>query len=276
VSEQLVNTLAQELENLRAILRSKCPDGTNSNMTAILRLCEELDNASWEELARSEELRDWLAVPLDGDLYPAVAQLQKRLDSLARQSERDPLTGLSNRRAFNRTLDMEMERARRNKTPLCLVLLDLDNFKSVNDTYGHPCGDKVLVTFAALLEEHKRKYDMAARIGGEEFVLILSGVSLVKAQGIVQRLLTTFRETRIDCGETSFAVTSSAGLASYKGKVELTSEALLELADKALYEAKHSGKNRLVNAPLPDMVIPEPDKTLVHSNEKQFLFSGIK
>lgn len=276
MSEQLVNTLAQELENLRAILRSKCPDGTNSNMTAILRLCEELDNASWEELARSEELRDWLAVPLDGDLYPAVAQLQKRLDSLARQSERDPLTGLSNRRAFNRTLDMEMERARRNKTPLCLVLLDLDNFKSVNDTYGHPCGDKVLVTFAALLEEHKRKYDMAARIGGEEFVLILSGVSLVKAQGIVQRLLTTFRETRIDCGETSFSVTSSAGLASYKGKVELTSEALLELADKALYEAKHSGKNRLVNAPLPDMVIPEPDKTLVHSNEKQFLFSGIK
>ncbi len=276
MSEHLLNDLAQELDNLRTVLRTVGGCESKKKMTAILRLCTGLDENAWEQLARSEALRDWLAVPLQGDIYPAVQELQTRLETLARQSEHDPLTGLANRRAFDRTLDLEMERTRRNKTPLCLVLLDLDNFKSVNDTHGHPCGDKVLTTFAALLVEHKRRYDMAARIGGEEFALILSGVSQIKAHGIVERLLIALRQTNISCGEATISITSSAGLASYKGKVDLSTQELFELTDKALYEAKHQGKNRVINAPMPDMVIPEPDKTLVHSNEKQFLFSGLK
>ncbi|MFW5487605.1 MAG: GGDEF domain-containing protein [Desulfovibrio sp.] len=276
MSENSLDNLAQELENLRTILRNAGGCDSPCGMTAILRFCRGLDKTAWEQIAQSEELRDWLAVPLQGDVYPTVQLLQNRLDALARQSENDPLTGLSNRRAFDRTLDMEMERARRNKTPLCLILFDLDNFKKVNDTYGHPCGDKVLTSFAELLMAHKRRYDMAARIGGEEFALILSGVSQVKAQGIVERLLGTLRETTICCKEHTLSITSSAGLSSYKGKVTLSAKELFELTDKALYEAKNTGKDKVVNAPLPDMVVPEPDKTLVHSNEKQFLFSGLK
>lgn len=271
--------LARELERLRTILRETDGAGdprSSEEVLAILRVCPGLPISDWHDLSASHNLADWLAMPLRGDLFPELQRLQDRLTRLAHLSEHDPLTGLSNRRAFERVLDLEVERCRRNRTSVSLVVLDLDDFKRVNDTYGHPLGDKALVAVANVLLAEKRRYDLAARTGGEEFSLVLTGIGLIRAQTMVDRVLKTIRELRIECNGEAIRLTCSAGIASYKGRVALTPAELVSLADKALYEAKHSGKDRHVSAAIPDMAAPLPEKSLVHSNEKKFLFTGIK
>ena len=271
--------LARELERLRTILRETDGAGdprSSEEVLAILRVCPGLPISDWHDLSASHNLADWLAMPLRGDLFPELQRLQDRLTRLAHLSEHDPLTGLSNRRAFERVLDLEVERCRRNCTSVSLVVLDLDDFKRVNDTYGHPLGDKALVAVANVLLAEKRRYDLAARTGGEEFSLVLTGIGLIRAQTMVDRVLKTIRELRIECNGEAIRLTCSAGIASYKGRVALTPAELVSLADKALYEAKHSGKDRHVSAAIPDMAAPLPEKSLVHSNEKKFLFTGIK
>ncbi|EPR30468.1 diguanylate cyclase [Alkalidesulfovibrio alkalitolerans DSM 16529] len=271
--------LARELERLRTILSETggvCESRSSEEVLAILRVCPGLPISDWHSLSENHNLADWLAMPISGDLFPELQRLQERLARLAHLSEHDPLTGLANRRAFERVLDIEVERCRRNRTPVSLVVLDLDDFKRVNDTYGHPFGDKVLVAVANVLLEEKRRYDLAARTGGEEFSLVLTGIGLIRAQTMVDRVLKAVRELQLDCDGEPIRLTCSAGIASYKGRVALTPVELVELADKALYEAKHSGKNRHVSAAIPDMAAPLPEKSLVHSNEKKFLFTGIK
>lgn len=271
--------LAQELERLRALLKENggaCAEAAATDALAILRLCPGMPMADWRALASSHNLSEWLAMPLEGDLYPQLVDLQKRLTELAHLSDHDALTGLANRRAFERALDLEIERSRRGHTSISLVILDLDDFKKVNDTFGHPCGDKVLVALAEVLMHEKRRYDMAARTGGEEFSLILTGVGMIRAQAMVERILEAVREMDVRCGDAVVRLTISAGIASYKGRVEMTPAELVELADKALYEAKHTGKDRFVSAPIPDMAAPMPEASLVHSNEKKFLFTGLK
>ncbi len=271
--------LAQELERLRSVLKESgnaCAEAQAGDVLAILRFCPGLPLDDWRALSSSHNLSEWLAMPLEGDLFPRLVELQKQLAELAHLSDHDALTGLSNRRAFERALDLEIERSRRGHTPISLVILDLDDFKKVNDTYGHPCGDKVLVALAEILLHEKRRYDMAARTGGEEFSLILSGVGLLRAQAMVQRVIEAVREMEVACGDATVRMTISAGIASYRGRVEMSPAELVELADKALYDAKHSGKDQYVSAPIPDMAAPMPEATLVHSNEKKFLFTGIK
>ena len=271
--------LARELERLRTILRETDGAGdprSSEEVLAILRVCPGLPISDWHDLSASHNLADWLAMPLRGDLFPELQRLQDRLTRLAHLSEHDPLTGLSNRRAFERVLDLEVERCRRNRTSVSLVVLDLDDFKRVNDTYGHPLGDKALVAVANVLLAEKRRYDLAARTGGEEFSLVLTGIGLIRAQTMVDRVLKTIRELRIECNGEAIRLTCSAGIASYKGRVALTPAELVSLADKALYEPKQSGKDRHVSAAIPDMAAPLPEKSLVHSNEKKFLFTGIK
>ncbi len=279
LSSEQGRLLAQELERLRVLLKENgngCADAAAGEVLAILRLCPGLPLDDWRGLSSSHNLSEWLALPLNGDVFPQLVELQKRLAELAHLSDHDALTGLANRRAFERSLDLEIERSRRGHTPISLVVLDLDDFKRVNDTYGHPCGDKVLVALAEVLLQEKRRYDVAARTGGEEFSLVLTGVGLIRAQAMVERVLQAVREMDVRCGEETVRLTISAGIASYRGRVEMTPADLVELADKALYEAKHSGKDRYVSAPIPDMAAPMPEATLVHSNEKKFLFTGIK
>jgi diguanylate cyclase (GGDEF)-like protein len=241
-----------------------------------MRLCPGLPEGEWSELVESHNLSEWMAVPLDGELYPHLLDLQNRLDDLVHLAEHDALTGLANRRFFERVLDVEVERAHRNRGALTLVVLDIDDFKRINDTHGHPCGDKVLRRFADLLKQGTRRYDLAARIGGEEFALVLSGVGQLRSQAMLARLMDDIREIRVECDGQRIPVTCSVGIVSYKGRVSLETEKLIEMADKALYEAKAAGKDRVVTAPIPDMAESVIDKTLVHSNEKKFLFSGIK
>ncbi|CCH47775.1 GGDEF domain-containing protein [Pseudodesulfovibrio piezophilus] len=241
----------------------------------IFRLFQGISTEEWQELAVKHDFSQWLTLPINGDAFPCLKQFQTTLEKLAYQTDHDALTGLANRRAFNRTFDIEMERSKRSKTPLSLAIFDLDNFKSINDTYGHPKGDEVLVTFSKMLQESTRRYDLAARYGGEEFALIMAGSGIVKAQRLLTRLLQEFKKIQFtpSGGGPQFNVTCSVGLTCYKGAMDILPEEILKLADEALYFAKTSGKDQVKVSKL-DFVDNVPNDTLVQANEKQFLFGG--
>lgn len=269
--------LAVELDELRQLL-----DGTEKPACAeegeglvIMRLCSGLTLKEWECLGSRRDLRDWMALPITANPFPYLTRIQQTLKELVFLSEHDPLTKLHNRGAFERILAAELIRSSRSGQPLALVLLDLDDFKAVNDTYGHPCGDRVLETMGALLAAEKRTYDYAARVGGEEFALILPGVGMVRAEGIVERLIESARTLRVVCDgvDTPLCVTLSAGIACTKGKVAISREKLYAMADEALYAAKAEGKDRAHCAPIADLA-GTPEKTLVRADEKRFLFTG--
>lgn len=270
--------LLAELDALRRMLESvdKPACATEGDGMVIMRLCPGLTLTEWECLRNRRDLRDWLALPLSANPFPYLTRIQQTLKDLVFLSEHDPLTKLHNRGAFERILAAELIRASRSGQSLALVLIDLDDFKLVNDNYGHPCGDRVLETIGALLAAEKRTYDYAARIGGEEFALILPGIGLVRAEGVIERLIESARSLRIVCDgvDIPLRVTISAGLACTKGKSAVSREKLYALADEALYTAKAQGKDRLFSAPIADLTAP-PEKTLVRADEKRFLFTGL-
>ncbi len=268
----LLADLAALREALCGEYAEACGQWNNGGGLGLFRLFPGLDLERWSALAEKHGLHHWLTLPLDQAALPHLALYQQTLDRLAYQTDHDPLTGLANRRSFERALDLEIERARRSRMPVCLAILDLDDFKAVNDTHGHPCGDEVLKALARVLLENKRRYDLAARIGGEEFALVLSGVGLVKSAEIMGRILSQFSAERFQGAEAGFSVTFSVGLATYRGGVSLDVAEFLALADKALYQAKGEGKNRIVSAPLPDVDKVTREATQVHANEKKFLF----
>lgn len=279
--ESKVNFPEEELAAELAALQEELGDRFAGNGTAandsvwIFRQFHGVNVDEWETLASKHDLGHWLTLPMDGDTYPHLKHLQETLERLAYQTEHDSLTGVANRRAFDRILGIEMERARRAKSPLSLAIFDLDDFKSVNDLYGHSKGDEVLRAFAGLLKASTRPYDLAARYGGEEFALIMPGSGIVKAQRLLTRLLEEFRQVDFSTpeGDATFNVTCSVGLACYKGTAEMILEELLDLADGALYEAKQAGKDRVHVARMP-LVEEVFNETLVRANEKQFLFGG--
>jgi diguanylate cyclase (GGDEF)-like protein/putative nucleotidyltransferase with HDIG domain len=154
----------------------------------------------------------------------------------------DPLTRLSNRRGFREQLDLELERARRSKTQVTIVVGDLDRFKEVNDRAGHAVGDAALQRVARILGEGRRQVDMAARVGGEEFALILPDTDQDGAFAVAERLRCAMRD---EFAKESVPLTISFGLATYPRDGE-TAASLLRGADEALYAAKDSGRNRTV------------------------------
>jgi diguanylate cyclase (GGDEF)-like protein len=154
-----------------------------------------------------------------------------------REAETDSLTGLFNRRAL-------FERFSRLQGSIAVVVFDIDHFKQVNDRHGHQVGDTVLQTFASLLTANVRDGDLAARIGGEEFVIILSGTMMDQAMQIAERIRESFAAQRFISSSGNFAATLSAGIAG--GDSEMDVIALLRQADTALYGAKRSGRNRVM------------------------------
>ncbi len=270
-------TLIAELDQVLRVLRERiAKTGASGHYLALVRLVEGLGFADWQKIAVTLDERNWLALPVDfADGLPLKA-LQDTLEELAFQRDHDTLTGLANRRLFNRQLLTEVQRALRTKTDLSLVMLDIDDFKSVNDTYGHPAGDQVLVRLSGLLSGSLRSYDVAARIGGEEFCLILPGASAWRAQNLTKRILDAFRAQvfAAPSGQ-SFSVTFSAGIAtmdSHAGAVD--AQELLSHADRGLYQAKGEGKNSITMFKPSRPVTENP--ALVQSAEKQFLFTGGK
>jgi len=160
----------------------------------------------------------------------------------------DPLTKIGNRRFFDQTLDRELARCRRTQAPLALAFVDLDHFKSVNDVWGHQAGDKILSSFAVAAHRSVRVYDYLARIGGEEFAVILPGAGADGAVSVMERMCATVRATKFAVTEDkSIRVTCSAGIASFAPTTD-SLESFLERADRALYQAKLAGRDRVVRA----------------------------
>ncbi|HTS67938.1 MAG TPA: diguanylate cyclase [Terriglobia bacterium] len=178
-----------------------------------------------------------------------IVELQDRLilaqEALREQAMRDALTGLLNRRA---TLDLflaEMSRARREKTPLSLMMLDIDHFKPVNDRFGHLMGDEVLCDVARRLRVSARNYDLVGRFGGEEFLIVAPRCRPTDALIQAERLREAVCSHPITLKDTSLAVTISVGVATALEPDQLDMEALLNTADQALYRAKEAGRNRV-------------------------------
>jgi diguanylate cyclase (GGDEF)-like protein len=181
---------------------------------------------------------------VEDSLRQQLASNEALRKALKEESIRDPLTGLYNRRWLDEVLEREIPRALRENRPLSFCLIDLDHFKQVNDTWGHDMGDRILVALAKLLKEGSRKHDVAARFGGEEFVLVLPGLDARRGCEVVERLLTSFSELDFGPGGPT-NLTFSAGLAVVPDHAT-ERERLFRMADRALYEAKETGRNRLV------------------------------
>ncbi len=179
------------------------------------------------------------------DLAAALGQAQD-------QAVRDPLTGLFNRRHLEAVLRVELRRADRNTTPVSLAIIDVDHFKLVNDTYGHPTGDNVLVQLSRVMSRILRVGDTCGRLGGEEFCAILPHTHTPSALLACERLHRVVRALRFK-GEAALRVTVSMGLATTCGPLSQELEAecrtLLSRADEALYRAKQEGRDRTVVAP---------------------------
>ncbi len=158
---------------------------------------------------------------------------------------RDGLTKLFNKRYFLERLDSELKFAIRHEMPLSLLMLDLDHFKRINDTFGHLVGDSVLSSIGATLARSVRNEDVVSRFGGEEFAILLRAIPLERANHMADRLRRLVESTPIGSVEQELHVTVSVGIAGYPAQLVKTPEELLEMADKALYRAKNAGRNRV-------------------------------
>jgi diguanylate cyclase (GGDEF)-like protein len=170
-------------------------------------------------------------------------------ETVQEQAITDELTGLFNVRQFHSRLENEIERAERFGTPLALVMLDIDRFKSVNDTYGHPQGDRVLVEVARVLRRLSRDVDLPARYGGEEMAVVLPQTDLAGAEQGAERMreaIEAMQIQRLDGGGL-LRITASFGVASFPGHAAGKS-GLIAAADGALYRAKRGGRNRVERA----------------------------
>ncbi len=171
-------------------------------------------------------------------------------DVLKTQAIHDPLTNLGNRRALDDGLGAAFADFHRNGHPFSLLSLDIDHFKTVNDTYGHGIGDTVIVQVAAVIQRMSRPYDVAARYGGDEFGLILNQTELKDGHSIGLRILEAIRQITIPVNNQQICITASAGLVyTCVDAPGCTDRQILEQVDSALYEAKQQGRDRLVVAP---------------------------
>jgi diguanylate cyclase (GGDEF)-like protein len=190
---------------------------------------------------------DFLVKPIDPEhLVTSVRIRAARTRAMRFFMERDSLTGLLNHTNLKQRLETELQRARRIGTELSFAMIDLDRFKSVNDTYGHLTGDHVLKSLARLLEERLHRTDIIGRYGGEEFGVILFGTSAERARQIMDEIRRSFSRIRQNAGTVEFTVTLSCGIAEYP-TFEHAAE-IGERADGALYQAKEQGRNRVVIA----------------------------
>ncbi len=176
-----------------------------------------------------------------------VEALRFKVAEAEEVSLRDPLTSVANRRGFDTALAQAVADVKALRTPLCLVMCDLDHFKKLNDKYGHPVGDDVLKAFAGILGENVRTGDTIARYGGEEFAIILTRSDMKTAARVCERMrldLASRKIPLIESGEVLEAVTASFGIAQCLSND--TPESLVKRADEKLYEAKNGGRNRVV------------------------------
>ena len=206
--------------------------------------------------------RDYITKPFDaGELIARIMvqlnikslqdEMRKTNELLKELSITDHLTHLYNRRYLMDELEMEFHRSLRKKGELCLILIDVDHFKLVNDTYGHQNGDMVLAAIGETLQVELRRYDLAARYGGEEFVMVLPDTSLREGYAAAERLRRSVQEITFPPPMEHLAVTISQGLAALPSPRINSVDALIKVADDALYLAKQNGRNRVEPTVIP-------------------------
>jgi diguanylate cyclase (GGDEF)-like protein len=170
----------------------------------------------------------------------------KLREDLREQAIQDPLTGLCNRRYLEENLGRDLHRTRRDNAPLCVVMVDLDNLKPLNDTFGHDAGDEVLRALAHLLRDNLRKSDISCRYGGDEFVLVLPDSSVADTRHRVEKIRDLVKEKQIrHDGKLLDPITISVGIAAAPEHGSTAAE-LIQAADHAMYAAKQAGRNRIV------------------------------
>jgi len=175
-----------------------------------------------------------------------IGELKTKLDNVRKESLTDALTGIANRKAFDAELATAIAQSRESGEPLCLVMCDIDKFKSVNDNFGHQAGDSVLKEVAQILKGTAREIDRVGRYGGEEFLLILPGTVLDAAVTFAERLREAVDRHTFTYSGGTLTRTISCGVAAAPHPLVKDQEALLRAADDALYVAKETGRNRVV------------------------------
>jgi len=179
--------------------------------------------------------------------YQMAASLKhfQRFSSVKNMATYDTLTGLYNRRYFEERLGVEAEKSFYSGVPLSLVMVDLDHFKKVNDTFGHTEGDQILCKISSLLKNSVRRKDTVARYGGEEFILILPEAGLEQSFVIAERIRQSVEKTLFEVGRAQVNLTLSMGISNFPSHRVKSKEELIKMADQALYDAKRGGRNRV-------------------------------
>lgn len=186
-----------------------------------------------------------------------LEELRRDRDALSRQALTDTLTGLGNRRYFQQRLASEAARTSRSGEPFALMMIDMDHFKKVNDTFGHPVGDRVLQAVAGVLRHGVRRSDVACRLGGEEFVLLLPGTTAASAGFLAEKLRRRISDACRGILPSNWPVTVSIGVSWTARGGAVDAERLVWEADRALYSAKGEGRDRIAFArPEPSLIIP--------------------
>ena len=203
-----------------------------------------LTTRSFSKIYSQEELMVRLAEAM-AYTESALLELQRTNQELGHLAATDPLTGADNRRRFMERVEVEIGRTKRGGAPFSVLALDLDNFKSINDRFGHQVGDDILKGFVEKCLDSIRPYDGVARVGGEEFMILLPQTSLEGAHEIAERLRSSVANNSFHGLQRLTAVTVSIGV-SQSGRDGDTIETILRTADQRLYHAKHEGRNRVV------------------------------
>lgn len=182
-------------------------------------------------------------VPPAGMSPGSAEWMQAVIDGLCDLSSRDALTGLANRRQFEAAIAREIDRVARVGEPALLLIADIDHFKKVNDTYGHPMGDRVIKSLALFLKQRLRKTDHIGRYGGEEFAVVLPDTDEQSALKVLEEIRQRFAEIHYPAQPQDLSCTFSCGIAMLQPGLD--GNALSKRADEALYKAKHGGRNRV-------------------------------
>jgi diguanylate cyclase (GGDEF)-like protein len=178
-------------------------------------------------------------------IFSDVPDIVRTAQELERLATTDGMTGIYNRRHFLMLADREWRRARRYHRALSFLMIDIDYFKSINDTFGHQIGDQMIVHLTNLVRERRRDADVLARIGGDEFALLLPETDLSRAQAMAERLRGEVAASPLTASSRSIPTTVSIGVATATDSMSDFSQ-LMSAADQALYDAKHAGRNRVM------------------------------
>lgn len=203
---------------------------------------------------------------IDCSILEELEALRRENDDLKQALRTDMLTGLFNYRHLLDALEWEIERTRRSRAPTSLIMLDLDHFKQVNDTWGHEVGNMALALIAEVMRKTLRKVDIPCRFGGEEFTIILPSTPLPQAVQVAERLRRKIEEHPLEIEGETIPLTASFGVEYYRAGMDLSADELIHLTDGYLYQAKQGGRNRVAHPQL-------PQETEVSVDEKAALLS---